>query len=185
MYGVGNDHRESGAMTKPRRGRGPVALAATLSRITDAALRKRGFAQSTVITNWAEIVGAELADHTTPQRLAFPRSGRGGRGGGTLHVRVAGALATELQHLEPLVLERINTYFGYQAVARLALEQGPLPPRRKGARRTPTPALDAEEEGVIESAVSGVEDESLRRALAGLGRAVMASDKGLKTGGGG
>lgn len=185
MYGVGNDHRESGAMTKPRRGRGPVALAATLSRITDAALRKRGFAQSAVITNWAEIVGAELADHTAPQRLAFPRSGRGGRGGGTLHVRVAGALATELQHLEPLVLERINTYFGYQAVARLALEQGPLPPRRKGARRTPAPALDAEEEGLIEGAVSGVEDESLRRALAGLGRAVMASDKGLKTGEGG
>lgn len=185
MYGVGNNHRESGAMTKPRRGRGPVALAATLSRITDAALRKRGFAQSAVITNWAEIVGAELADHTAPQRLAFPRSGRGGRGGGTLHVRVAGALATELQHLEPLVLERINTYFGYQAVARLALEQGPLPPRRKGARRTPAPNLDAEEEGVIESAVSGVEDESLRRALAGLGRAVMASDKRLKTGGGG
>lgn len=182
MYGVGNDHRESGAMTKPRRGRGPVALAATLSRITDAALRKRGFAQSAVITNWAEIVGAELADHTAPQRLSFPR---GGRGGGTLHVRVAGPLAIELQHLEPLVLERINTYFGYQAVARLALEQGPLPPRRKGARRTPAPNLDAEEEGVLEGVVSGVEDDSLRRALAGLGRAVMASDKAAKTGGGG
>lgn len=182
MYGVGNDHRESGAMTKPRRRRGPVALAATLSRITDAALRKRGFAQSAVITNWAEIVGAELADHTAPQKLAFPR---GGRGDGTLHVRVAGALATELQHLAPVVLERINTYFGYQAVARLALEQGPLPPRPETTRRTPPPRLDAEQESVLESAVSGVEDESLRRALAGLGRAVMASDKTAKTGGGG
>ena len=159
-----------------------MALAVTLTRITDTALRKRGFAQSAVITNWAEIVGAELADHTAPQKLAFPR---GGRGGGTLHVRVAGALATELQHLAPVVLERINTYFGYQAVARLALEQGPLPPRRETGRRPPAPAPDAEEVGAIEGAVSGVEDEGLRRALAGLGRAVMAADKAAKTGEGG
>ncbi len=169
-------------MSNARRGRGPVALAATLSRITDTALRKKGFAQTAVITNWAEIVGPELADYTAPQKLAFPR---GGRSDGTLHVRVAGALAIELQHLEPIVLERINTYFGYRAVARLALEQGPLPPRRDTARRAPAPALDAAEENAIEGTVSGIEDDRLRHALSALGRAVMATDKAAKTARGG
>lgn len=166
-------------MSTSKRGRGAVALAAMLSRITGAALRKRGFAESAVVTNWAEIIGPELAADTAPQKLAFPR---GGRSGGTLHVRVVGALATELQHLEPLVIERINTYFGYRAVARLALVQGPLPARRDAARRTPQAPLDAAEERSIENTVSDIEDDSLRRALAGLGRSVMAAEKAMKTG---
>src|SRR3546814_3159567 len=34
---------------------------------------------------------------------------------------------TLFRSLEPLVLERINSFFGYRAVARLVLQQGPLP----------------------------------------------------------
>ncbi len=174
-------------MSTSRRGRGPVALAAMLSRVTGAALRKRGFAESAVVTNWAEIVGPELAADTQPQKLVFPRGGhsggpRGGRSGGTLHVRVVGALATELQHLEPLVIERINTYFGYQAVVRLALVQGPLPPGRDAAHGPPQAPLDAAEESAIANTVADIADDSLRRALAGLGRSVKAAEKAMKTG---
>ncbi len=148
-----------------------------LPAITDAALRKRGFAQSAVISNWAEIVGPELAANAAPQKLAFPR---GGHGDGTLHVRVSGPLAIELQHMEPLVLERINTYFGYRAVARLALVQGPLPPRREEVKRKVLPALDADEADAVEQMVSGVTDDSLRHALSGLGRAVKSAKKAAK-----
>jgi len=164
-------------MKQPRRGRGPRALGAMLPGITDAALRKRGFAQTAVVSNWAEIVGPELAADAAPQKLTFPR---GGHGDGTLHVRVSGPLAIELQHMEPLVLERINTYFGYHAVARLALVQGPLPPRRDEVRRKKPPALDADEVEAVERVVSGVEDDSLRHALSGLGRAVKTAKKAVK-----
>ena len=94
------------------------------------------------------------------RRAACPRGWRaapGGRGG-TLHVRVgSGALALELQHLEPVVIERINTYFGYRAVERLKLVHGPLPaprgraPRRRRRRRP-------RDEARAEALVAGIED---------------------------
>lgn len=168
---------KAGRAKQPRRGKGPVAVAAMLSRITDAALRKRGFAQTAVVTNWAEIVGPELAADTAPQKLTFAGKGRGE---GTLHVRVSGPLAIELQHMEPLVLDRINTYFGYRAVARLALVQGPLPPAREDTAAKPLPALDAEEADAVEQTVSGVRNDSLRSALSGLGRAVKAAEKAAR-----
>lgn len=155
-----------------------MSLAATLPGITEPALRKRGFAQSEVITRWSEIVGPELAAGTAPEKLTFRTAGHGDA---TLHVRVSGPLATELQHLEPVVLERINTYFGYRAVGRLALVQGPLPARPQKPPPAPTAALDDAEEGALERSVSGVKDESLRRALTRLGRAVKSAHKAAKT----
>ena len=50
---------------------------------------------------------------------------RGERRDGTLHLQVAPGLALEVQHREPVLVERINAFFGYRAVARLALKQGP------------------------------------------------------------
>ncbi len=97
-------------------------LAGEVARITAPVLGKRGFASAQLIAEWASIVGAELADKITPDRLAFPR---GERRDGTLRVRVAPGLAPEIQHRSPLILERINAFFGYRAVSRLALVQGP------------------------------------------------------------
>ena len=157
-----------------RRYRGARALAALLPKAAGAVFRRRGFAEANILTHWPDIVGAQIAADTAPQRLIFPT---GSRRGGTLHVHVAGALATELQHLEPLVVERINTFFGYGAVARFKLVQAPLPPAPQPANRAQPLALDAAEEETLRDAVAGVDDEGLRRALAGLGRVVLGSRK--------
>ena len=96
-------------------------LSATIGRVAAPALQKRGLAETRIVTHWPEIIGAELAASACPEKI----TGRGGDGG-TLHIRVDGALALELQHLAPLVIEKINGFFGYKAVARLRLTQGPL-----------------------------------------------------------
>lgn len=160
-------------MSKPEynRGGGPRAIAATVDRVTRPSLSRRGFAEASVIADWPAIVGAALAEHVCPLRIAFPR---GQRGDGTLHVRAAsGAMATRLQHLHPLVLERINGHFGYRAVARLVVTQGPLPSRPRRVAPAP-PALSAEGERALEDRLAAVEDPELRAALAGLGRHVLA-----------
>lgn len=153
-----------------RSGRGPRALAAMVSKITRKVLKQRGFAEAGIITDWPAIVGAELALESAPEKLVYPP---GERLGGVLHIRVAGALATELQHLEPLVIERINGYFGYRAVARLRLLQGPLPVEETA----PAPArrrLEPGEEAALKEGLAEVPDEDLKAALERLGRAVMA-----------
>lgn len=162
------------------RGGGPRALAPTLARLTRPILRKRGFATAEIVHRWAEIVGPQLAARTMPERIAFPP---GRREDGTLHLRVdSGSLALELQHFEGLVVERINGFFGYGAVARLRMVQRPLPPQTPkpaAAARTPAPGESAD----LEHRLTAVTDPDLRAALGRLGRAVQRR-RGPVVGGG-
>lgn len=152
----------------PRIGR-PRAIAAVLPKVTAKVLGKRGFAIAAVITDWAEIMGPTLAADTVPRRIAFPRDRRGG---GTLHLSATGAIATELQHLEPQILERINGYFGFQAVTRLVIHHGlrPRPAPRPAAADPPA----GRAAGPTEDRLAVVEDPALREALRRLGHAVRA-----------
>jgi hypothetical protein len=154
-----------------RRGGGLRRLPELLGKVLDPASRRRGLAEVGVLTDWPSIVGPVLAARCQPVKL----TGSGERGG-TLHVHVAGAAALELQHGEPQLLERINSYFGYRAVARLRLVQAPLArPRRAVAASVPP--LDAGGRAEIEAAVRPVTDEALRAALAGLGAAIKTRRK--------
>ena len=162
---------EGGKPASDRRGR-MRPIGAELSSLIGAPMGRRGFAEGGLIAHWPAVVGEEVARATAPLKLAFPR---GERRGGMLTLRVAGAHATEIQHLIPQIIERINGYLGYGAIARLKLEQGRLPKPRRPAMREPDPLLPAEQ-AALEAAVGGIGDPDLRRALDSLGRAV----KGLR-----
>ncbi|MDA1327000.1 MAG: DciA family protein [Proteobacteria bacterium] len=155
-------------------GKGPRALAAVLPKVAEPALRKRGFSAVEIITNWREIVGPDLADEASPDRLAFPR---GARSQGTLHVTAPGAVALEIQHLEPLIIERINTYFGYGAVCRIALTQGPA--RKRPDAKSQTPArprkVNPIRQAEIDASTNGIASEPLRDALRNLGKSVASA----------
>ncbi|MGH7090526.1 MAG: DUF721 domain-containing protein, partial [Stellaceae bacterium] len=127
------------------------------------------FAVAQLVTEWAAIVGPDWAEKMAPERLSFPP---GERRDGTLHLRVAPALALEVQHRAPLLLERINGFFGYGAVARLKLVQGPLP-RASRPKRPDPPVLPAAEKAALDRRLAGIEDEELREALRRLGTAVL------------
>lgn len=148
---------------------GTRAIAAVVPKVTAPLFRKRGFAEAGILNDWPAIVGPRLAAGCSPERLSFPV---GKRAEGTLRLRVDGPLATELQHFEPQLLERINGYFGYRAVAQVKMVQGPLPPPERPAD-PPLRPLDGEEAAALQEAVSGVAGARLRSALEGLGRAIM------------
>ncbi len=149
-----------------------------LPSVTAKAIGRRGFTQGVLLNDWPAIVGAGLAAVSQPEKLVFPR---GERIGGVLHIRVSGGVALELQHLEPLVIERINGHFGYGAVARLRLVHAPIPrPREakpRAARRTAGP-IDPGREAMLQDLLGGVEDEGLRAALERLGTAVLRQEFG-------
>lgn len=86
-----------------------------------------------------------------------------------LRIRVGGAAALEIQHREPQIVERINGWFGYRAIDRLKLVQGPLPVRPSRPRPRPLDVVTTRE---IDRKVEAVRDEELRAALASLGRAI-------------
>ena len=116
---------------------------------------------------WAAIVGAELAAATWPEAL--------GRDG-ALKLRVTSSVALDLQHHAPLVIERINRFFGRDAVVRLVLVQGPLPLPARPAPPPPTP-LPAAEANALDIRLGDIADPELRAALAGFGRLVLAGSR--------
>lgn len=161
-------------------------LAATLPAATKAALGKRGMALAALLAQWEAIVGPGLAGAVVPLRLTrdLPQAKESAKesaedAGAVLELRAEGAAAVELQHMEPRILERINAHFGYRAVKRLKLRQGPA----GNARRDPGPAVPtirrpgAAEERALFRQLEGVGDESLRDALAGLGRVVIGKGR--------
>ncbi len=87
----------------------------------------------------------------------------------TLILRVEGPAALEIQHSSDVILQRVNRFFGWSAVGRLALRQAPLSRRKAPARRrAPDPKSVAE----VAETLLAVEDEELRAALARLGAAI-------------
>jgi len=153
------------------RARAPRPLARMVERLTKSMLGRHGFVHGAIATKWPDIVGDDMASHTQPEKIVFSRDGVSG---GVLHLRCAtGALATEIQHLESQILERINTFFGYKAVVRIQLVQGPLPARKGARQATPPRPLSPEEARDLAGTVANVDDAELRDALAKLGRSVL------------
>ena len=87
----------------------------------------------------------------------------------TLVLRVEGPAAIEIQHLSAVILERVNRFFGWQAIGRIALAAGAAAPAR-AAR--PAATVDPEVAARIAASLPAIEDDDLRQALARLGAAI-------------
>ncbi len=153
------------------------AVGSFLPALTTKAFQKYGFSAASLIMDWPAIAGRELAQFTAPERLKWPRavehaedeeaSAPLGRRGATLILRVDGAKALNVQYSARQIIERINAYFGYAAVAELRVVQAPIaaPQARGEARRAAEP---------LTHEVAGVADTGLRNALARLGGEIRA-----------
>jgi hypothetical protein len=100
-------------------------IADLMPQIGRAAFRRFGFVQSSVVTRWPEIVGVRHAQVCMPEAIRFPP---GEKSDGILQLVVLPAHAPLLQHVIPEIIERVNRFFGYKAVARIKLRQGAVKP---------------------------------------------------------
>lgn len=152
-----------------------MAVGSYVPAIAAKVFEAHGFPSASILSDWPEIIGAEFAAITAPEKLVWPRGDAHSleqdentrrasshrRTGATLVLRVDGPRALEIQHIAPQLLERINIYFGYRAVADLRIIQGPVGhhrPQPPPAKKLQKVALDTE-----------IEDGKLRAALEKLG----------------
>lgn len=150
---------------------GLVAVGLPVSSVTKPLFGRRGFVHGALVMEWPAIVGSLLATHTMPLGIKFPR---GERVNGVLQIKVSSsAFATQLQHLSPLVIDKVNGYFGWKAVERLALRHGPLPALDN--RSKAAPVLAQPTQGKRPAILERVEDDELRDALAKLGANLAAN----------
>ena len=152
-------------------------LGMTVSRLTKPIFGKRGLADGTVAKEWGQIVGPIIAKHSRPDRITYANRERHS---GLLHLRVDhSAMATELQHLEPQLLERINGYFGFKAVAKMRYIHGPLADV-PAANTSAAPRSAPPQNPIVAQEVTTIADPELREALNRLGNAVYQDDTDFK-----
>ncbi len=143
--------------------RGFRAVGVAVSKLTVPIVARRGGGILVRLkADWAAIVGPDWAEVSWPAAL--------GRDG-VLKLRVAPGAALEVQHRAPLIIERINQFFGRAVITRLALVQGPLPLAARSSRPVIRPLSRGEAEA-LDQRLSTIDDPDLRAALAQLGRAV-------------
>ena len=147
------------------------AVAKLLPAIGGAAFRRFGFVQSSIVSRWPEIVGAKLAGASIPESIRFPV---GKKQDGVLTLTVRGAHAPMMQHIAPEIIERVNRFFGYAAIVKVAIRQGEVAapvPRKAPPSLRPVP-VD------LGMSLKGIADPELRAVLESLAAGV-ASTHGL------
>jgi hypothetical protein len=143
-------------------------IAELMPQIGRAAFRRFGFVQSSVVTRWPEIVGERHAQVCMPESIRFPP---GEKSEGILQLVVLPAHAPLIQHVIPEIVERVNRFFGYKAVARVKLRQGAVKPPRAEARPKAPPSLKAIPMELGDS-LRDIGDPELRAVLESLARSL-------------
>ena len=152
------------------RSSGLKTLRQSVLKITDVAIRKRGFVESALIHKWTSIVGKEIAAWSVPNRLVFLR---GSTLDATLHLDVLSARALEIQHNELVILERINVVFGYKAINKIAIRQ--VNSLSRTVKQSPTPAVLTEaEKSWVSDQIKNHSNAELKNALEALGQAILS-----------
>jgi hypothetical protein len=147
------------------------AVSDLLPQVGGAAFRRFGFVQSAVVSRWRDIVGERYAAVSAPESIRFPA---GRKSKGVLTLVVEGAHAPMMQHVAPAIVERVNLFFGYEAVERVAFRQGLVQAARSRPRAAP-PSLRPVPAELGES-LRAVADPELRACLEGLARGLGASE---------
>lgn len=153
-------------------------LADFLDVCLSPSLAAQGFATSDIIVAWPDIVGERLAAFTQPLKIEWKRKSphadpEARAEPATLVIRVESAFALELQHMAPIIIDRVNTYYGWRCIGKLVLKQGPV--RRVVKKRPAPPKLTAADRAKVSAVLEPIEEAGLKAALDRLGQAIVAS----------
>ena len=156
---------------------GPArAIADLMPEVSRSAFRRFGFVQSSVVSRWSEIVGERHARVCAPEMIRFPP---GEKSEGILEMLVEPGHAPLIQHVIPEIIERVNRFFGYNAVARVKLRQGAVVAREPTPRPLAPPSLKPIPMELGDS-LRDIGDSELRAVLESLARSMSGKDQADK-----
>lgn len=138
----------------------------------------RGFAQTRLLTHWAEIVGADTAKIATPVNISYAKGGMGA----TLVVLTTGAQAPMLEMQKEQIREKVNACYGYRAISRIRITQTAptgfaegrvaFEPAPKAIRK-----IDPAVQNSAKSIAAPCENDELRQAIETLAQNVLTKNK--------
>lgn len=152
----------------------------SLKKAMKSVAGRQGFAESDVLLRWPEIVGAELCTHCRPVKVSYSASRQLGA---TLIVQTDGGHAPQVEMQAPMIVERVNRFYGYRAVSRLKITQstGLGQPQGFAEDQAPFtgPATEPTTQDVKQASAltRDIESPGLRAALTQIGANVLARSR--------
>ena len=179
-----SDRKTEGA----RRRRGFQRAGAMARKAVDRIAGKQGFAEADVLLNWPAIAGEALAATCQPVKVSYARERTLGA---TLIVQTNSARAPEIEMKGPMIVERVNQYYGYRAIRRLKVTQSTGLGRASGFAEGQATFLGVEQSTRTQNApaptdtehaegarlASNIQSPGLRDQIALMGANILARDR--------
>ena len=166
---------------EPKRTFVPKKIGETLTRVNKNYSSKFGKIEFLIISKWPQIVGTFFADHSEPDKISritdnfnefdepiFKNF---------LHIRVSPAAALEFQHYKDTIIEKINSFFGYKAIADLRLQQNFIPEKKNIGINESDSIISNEEKESIKNEIDIIHDKELEKSIVNLGASIKREDK--------
>jgi len=159
----------------------PKKIGDTLDKVNKVFSNKYGKIEFLILSKWPQIVGSFFAEHSEPDKISrltedfdefdqpiFKNF---------LHVRVSPAAAVEFQHYKDTIIEKINSFFGYKAIADLRLQQNFIP-KKKNEQSLKSVNFETtdNEKKLIKREINNIKDKELEKSIVNLGLSINRED---------
>lgn len=157
---------------------GPRAVSDVLSKVLEPTVARRTGMRLDLIKAWPELAGETFAQVTKPEKIDWPRRFHEDDPfkPAVLVVACEPSVALFFQHSQKDIIERVNLFFGFNAIERIRLLQKSVI-KNEEPRSKPAEALTPLQKQSLEKRLAKVEDESLRETLRALGTGILSRAK--------
>ena len=151
-------------------------LHSATGRITKKIFKTSEGFLSSLILDWSLIVGDTFSKNLSPKKTTFPR---GKNKEGTLHLETSsGSQSLIAYHMQALILQKVNRFFGYDAFSKISITQTKSQTRTLHSVPTvSTYRLSQEDQDKIHMQTKNVAGDDLKEALQNLGEALIRKDQ--------
>jgi len=160
------------------------AVGKHFAKVAEKAYARHGAVWAGLLADWPGIVGAPLCDICVLEKISWLRHSANHKDdeaplskhqklGGTLVIKVAYGHSLEVQHTIPLIIDRINAYYGYAAIAQIKIIQGKI----EKAKTPPKPNLSPlglRKSRQLDEQLVDINDDKLKNALRNLAKGVLS-----------
>jgi len=162
------------------RGKGfaPRSVAEIIGKVLEPVLARRAGMTLDLIRAWPEIVGKEFSKTTRPEKIDWPRRAHEDDPfkPAVLVVACENSSAIFFQHEQAPVLERVNLFFGFEAIERIRILQKAVL-QAKTQKASNTDPISSEEQARLEAMLEAIDDPDLKHTLVKLGKGVISKGK--------
>ncbi len=150
------------------------ALSTIMPKLAKNAMGKIGVDFGNLIIAWPNVMGTDFASKCSIEKIDFKKDERGNA---TVTLAVQTYFATECQYQIPYLIDKINSYMGYQAVESIKLKQimtNPKNLKSSSLKQPPlkTNTLSDTDKSAISSNIKIIENQYLKDILQAFGEAI-------------